>query len=49
MASARTTYPDTQGGEGRAATAHPFVWVGLRDPSLRSWQPCSASSACRRR
>src|SRR5215207_2590117 len=33
MASARTTYPDTQGGEGRAATAHPFVWVGLRDPS----------------
>jgi Mg2+ and Co2+ transporter CorA len=33
MASARTTYPDTQGGEGRAATAHPFVWVSLRDPS----------------
>ena len=27
MASARTTYPDTQGGEGRAAVARPFVWV----------------------
>ena len=34
MASARTTYQDTQGGEGRAAAADPFVWVSLRDPSL---------------
>jgi magnesium transporter len=32
MASARTTYRDGQGGDGGAA-AHPFVWVGPRDPS----------------
>ena len=32
MASARTTYPGRQGG-GAEATAHPYVWVSLRDPS----------------
>jgi magnesium transporter len=32
MASARTTYQDRQ-GDGAAGTAHPFVWVSLRDPS----------------
>jgi magnesium transporter len=33
MASARTTYRDSQGGDGAAAAAQPFVWVSLRDPS----------------
>jgi magnesium transporter len=33
MASARTTYRASQGGDGREAAAHPFVWVSLRDPS----------------
>jgi hypothetical protein len=47
MASARTTYQDRQGG-GAEAAAHPFVWVSLRDPAPRSWQPSSVNSACRR-
>ena len=33
MANARTTYRDGQGSGGAPASAHPFVWVSLRDPS----------------
>ena len=35
-------------GRRRRGGAHPFIWVSLRDPAPRSWQPSSASSAYHR-